>query len=347
MKQLLNQILCASALLITPSAYAVEPELPTSEADLVKRMEAAEVKAFEVAQSKRTEATTEGRVAPQIEIPQTTAVSLPTSDPRDDLASLVDEVDKLKSEVVITKRNALATEAPRRQKAIGAKTVFNYQDGKIYEVLAGVDKITDIALQPGENLTSAPVAGDTVRWKVAVLNSGSGGSAQSHVILKPLEDDLETNLIITTDRRVYHLKCLSGGINMPAVSWNYPQEEMEALNAQLASKRQTQPVNVSPKDLRFDYNVDGGDFVWRPIRVFDDGQKTWLQMSKNLQASEAPVLFILDDADEPMLTNYRVEGDYYVIDRLFERAQLRVGAERVVNISSSSRYKPGFWEKVF
>ena len=44
--------------------------------------------------------------------------------------------------------------------------------------------------------------------------------------------------------------------------------------------------------------------------------------------SETPALYILLDKKET-LTNYRVKGRYYIVDRLFDRAYLKIGARRV------------------
>ena len=38
------------------------------------------------------------------------------------------------------------------------------------------------------------------------------------------------------------------------------------------------------------------------------------------------------EGDTPLLVNYRVKGDYYIVDRLFEHAQLRVGSRSAVDI---------------
>jgi type IV secretion system protein VirB9 len=40
---------------------------------------------------------------------------------------------------------------------------------------------------------------------------------------------------------------------------------------------------------------------------------------------EAPVLFVLASSGDVQVVNYRVRNDYYVVDRLFERAELRLG----------------------
>jgi len=89
--------------------------------------------------------------------------------------------------------------------------------------------------------------------------------------------------------------------------------------------------------------VDGHHYEWAPRRVFDDGAKTYVQMPATVKVSEAPVLFVLD-GNEPTLVNYRVKGDFYIVDRLFDKAQLRVGADKQVNIRRKS--SGGFWKRV-
>jgi type IV secretory pathway VirB9-like protein len=73
------------------------------------------------------------------------------------------------------------------------------------------------------------------------------------------------------------------------------------------------------------YDIKGGDPTMRPIRVLDDGVKTYIQMPISTQRTEAPVL-VVEGPDGGEMVNYRVKGDIYVIDRLFNRAALIVGA---------------------
>jgi type IV secretion system protein VirB9 len=94
-------------------------------------------------------------------------------------------------------------------------------------------------------------------------------------------------------------------------------------------------VAVAPNAMNFNYkvrNVRGNHVVWAPLRVFDDGSKTYLQMPPEMRSWEAPALFVMEDKKTPLLVNYRVRGDYYIVDRLFEHAQLRVGANQVVDV---------------
>ncbi len=267
-----------------------------------------------------------------------------TSD--EQLIELLDEVQTLKAKVVSTKQAAVSTERLPSRKTVGTKTYFNYQDGKIYEVHAGVDRVTDIELQSDETLTNAPLSGDTVRWKIGVVSSGKGVSAKTHLILKPLEDGIETNILIPTTKRVYHLRAVSGDWYMPSVAWNYPEEQAREVAEYLRKQKELEPVGLAPEELSFNYRIEGGDYSWSPLRVFDDGQKTYFQMPEEMSVTEAPVLFVIDDHDEPMLVNYRVKGAYYILDRLIERAQMRVGKKGIVTIYSS-KYKRSLWERLF
>jgi P-type conjugative transfer protein TrbG len=247
------------------------------------------------------------------------------------LEELAQQVDALKNKVIIERTTLLATQSPRKVKVNGAKTVFNFQDTAIYELTSALDHVTDIQLKPGESLTTPPTAGDTVRWNIGVMRSGNPLGEVTHLIVKPLDEDIETNLIITTDQHVYQLHLKSGDFHTPVVSWNYP-EDVEAKLRQAIHREEIQEVTVRPENLRFTYNILGEDVKWKPVRVFDDGMKTFIQMPQQMRVSDAPVLFLLDKANEPLLVNYRVKGDYYIVDRLFDGAELRVGPEETITI---------------
>lgn len=247
------------------------------------------------------------------------------------LEDLAEQVDTLKNHLVIERTSALATQSPRKVRVSGSKTIFTYKDTAIYEVTAAIDHVTDIQLKPGETITTLPTAGDTVRWSVGVMKSGQVPVEVTHMIIKPLDDNVETNLVVTTDQHVYQLRLRSGSFHMPAVSWNYPEDFEEKLKQEI-KRDDTQETTVRPDDLRFTYEIDGDDYSWKPIRVFDDGTKTFIQMPKNMRVTDAPALFLLEEESEPLLVNYRVKGDYYIVDRLFECAELRVGPKRKVLI---------------
>ncbi len=74
------------------------------------------------------------------------------------------------------------------------------------------------------------------------------------------------------------------------------------------------------------YTIRGGDEHIRPVRVFDDGAKTFIQMPAELQHREAPVLLVVGNDGKGEMTNYRVKDQTYIVDRLFDRANLVLGS---------------------
>lgn len=246
------------------------------------------------------------------------------------LENLAKQVDTLKNKAIIERASLLATQSPKNVKVLGSKTIFNYSDGGLYEVTSATNHVTDIQLKAGESLKTVPTAGDVVRWNIGVMTSGKAPNEVTHLIIKPLEENIETNLIVTTDEHVYQLRLKSDGFHTPSVSWNYPED----FNAQLKDvikKEEAEEPTVNPSKLRHSYKIIG-DYDWKPISVFDDGNKTFIQMPSTLRVSEKPLFFILNEDDEAMLVNYRVKGDLYVVDRLFKEAELRVGTDNNISI---------------
>lgn len=224
----------------------------------------------------------------------------------------------------VAQTNQAAIRGPGDASLVGALHEFAYERGALYAIQASPQRITDIALEPGESLLSVS-AGDTTRWIVGDARSGAGPSSQAHVLVKPNAANLSTNLVIMTDRRVYHVELKSvSGPAMAAVSWRYPADMMLANNpAPLASP--PPPPPFSPEQLNLRYRIDGDKPDWRPLAAFDDGQQVFIEMPSMIHTMEAPPLFVVGDQGLEAV-NYRLQGKYYVVDRLFAKAELKLGS---------------------
>jgi P-type conjugative transfer protein TrbG len=233
--------------------------------------------------------------------------------------------------------NAQARSYPTPEAYINSTLFYDYEAGRLYEVQTSPHFLTAIMLRPGEKLL-AKASGDTVRWVLGETAEGAGGNQQVVVLIKPIRGGLRTNIVLTTDQRTYLIEAASreGGAYTSAVSWNYPQEEMQALAAQQAAVEAAQAaraqVVVAPAlaidQLHFGYRVEakkGKAPRWQPLRVFDDGTKTYIQFPINMAATEAPPLFLVGPGDKAELVNYRYLNGYYIVDRLIDVAELRIG----------------------
>ena len=212
---------------------------------------------------------------------------------------------------------------------VNAGVVVPFVDGAIDQVSTAPERVTDIVLQPGETLVSV-ASGDTARWVIGDTTSGSGADKRSHVLVKPFAAGLATNLVITTDRRTYHLALSSRtGPAMSALSWTYPQDALIALKKAEQAAAAAAPVaaDLDVDQLHFNYALSGDHPAWRPLRAFDDGRQTFIEFPPSLAVGEAPPLFVVGAKREAQLVNYRLRGRYYVVDRIFEAAELRLGTK--------------------
>ncbi|MEF2071068.1 P-type conjugative transfer protein TrbG [Consotaella aegiceratis] len=221
--------------------------------------------------------------------------------------------------------NAAARVEPRRGGYYNAIQIYPFSEGALYQVYAAPGEITDIALEPGETLAgSGPIAaGDTARWIIGDTTSGSGESEQTHVLVKPTRPEIATNLVINTDRRTYLIELTSRDKPyMPAVAWAYPR-----VVAKQAATAPATPVLPVMAMRRYRYALSGDSPPWRPVTVYDDGRRVYVEFPRGIVQGEMPPLFVIGSDGEPQLANTRVFGTILIVDRLFGAAELRLGGK--------------------
>lgn len=206
---------------------------------------------------------------------------------------------------------------------------YVYEDDRVYAVLASPGRITDVVLQPGERLVgSGLAAGDTARWIIGDTVSGAGTDQRVHVLVKPSVAGLATNLIINTSLRTYHLnlRAVARGGD-PQVRWRYAAPPVVPVAA--PPVQVPPPIAAADPDLtrlNLAYRIKGPRVAWRPSRVFDDGQRTYVEFPSTVRLADLPPLFVTGaDGKTAELLNYRIAGRRLVVDRILDRAELRLG----------------------
>src|SRR5271157_6158969 len=239
---------------------------------------------------------------------------------------------------------------------------------EIPSIVCAVLQVTDVALEPGEAITSVS-AGDNLRWSVEAVVSGEGAAQQPHLIIKPFDRGLATSVIVTTTRRTYRLTLRSTDQQyMHAVSFTYPSAtEKQATPApeqkakgNVALTQEVDPPATPEKKVagkaggelprgarvrgdppghpEFTQDPDtyriSGNPRWRPIHVYNDGRKTYVVMTEEMTKTEAPAMLVLRRSNslfgyDKVLANYRVQHKTYIVDTVFDRAILVSGRDKV------------------
>jgi type IV secretion system protein TrbG len=204
-------------------------------------------------------------------------------------------------------------------------------------------RTTDIQLAAGETITDVAI-GDSERWMATPASSGDPHDPVPHLAVKPQAPGIETNLTIYATKHIYHLLLRSGGHAMQEVEFYYPDELLTAMKDADAAAAKTKQVGssstpterssalaniaaVDPDQLNFNYAIQGPDVPWRPVRAFDDHTHVYIEVGPQMKVSEAPALMI-KAAGGSQLVNYRLAGNYFVVDRLFKQAMLVSGVGR-------------------
>lgn len=197
-------------------------------------------------------------------------------------------------------------------------------------------QICDLAIQAGEVINSLHI-GDNTRWTIDPAITGSGSNEVIHLIIKPMDVGLDTSLVITTNRRTYHLKLKSHRSEyMAKVRFAYPEEAQAKFDIMRMREEKERNDRTIPStgeylgDLSFSYEISGSA-PWKPVRVFNDGRKTIIEMPKAMSQTEAPALLLvrkeggLFSDDETTIVNYRLQGQRFIVDAVFDKAILIAG----------------------
>lgn len=246
----------------------------------------------------------------------------------------------------IAAANLEARERSRSDRFVGGLQIFGYAPGRLYEVWTAPLRVTTLILAPGETVT-AMSAGDTVRWQIGETTSGEGATRRVHVLVKPLERQLDTNLVLATSQRLYTLHLRSGSPQTfnSVVAWDTGVLAAAPSGASPSSAPAVAPPEP-PAPAAFDsaYRIKPRwpRPAWTPTAVMNDGVRTYIAFSATLASGEAPALFAISPGGEAQMVNYRQQGGVFVVDRVLESAELRLGDRRqaVVRITRGPGDRP-------
>jgi len=210
---------------------------------------------------------------------------------------------------------------------------YDFDPDFTYEIYCQPYRVTDIQLEPGEQVIEMPFLSESQVWEIGAGVSRTSGVDTQHFFLKPAYSGLETSFIIITDKRVYHLMLKSfKDVYMTQVKWEYPNLMPFNLSSTTLNPSYntitTETISIDPAFLSFDYKMTYSIFkkpYWLPQRVYDDGKKTYIVMDETVLHMTSPVLF--NEKDERI--NYSVNRNLIVINELIEKVTLRVGKEKV------------------
>jgi P-type conjugative transfer protein TrbG len=250
---------------------------------------------------------------------------------------------QLASSIAMTVTTTLAASAA----AAATVTVIPF-DGTEKLLTCSVLRACVVELEPGEVLVNEPVAGDLARWIVMHARAGPAG-ANALVVVKPKACGISTNLVLSTDRRIYDLDLdsppCSAYVGSPTnpkreyvrhIRFSYPDDSMRVAKrvtqAVAAHSAKDDAVARSTRRLNHDYGIirtrrgwfglfgeEPLDFPWVPTAIGDDGAHVYITLPPEARQHAAPVLYAVESDGSRTLVNYTMRDTVIVTDRTFRR----------------------------
>ena len=166
-----------------------------------------------------------------------------------------------------------------------------------------------IQLQQGEFLLEDLALGDTVLWAAELRVVGSRENPLVRVMVKPDAAATQTSLTIPTNRRFYDIQLVRSDTDYtPVMAFTYPADEeaarrdriaqdaaeRRAAQVEIAVEEARQSIRVGPREMfagDLDFNFDiSGKAPFRPMRVFTDGRKTWIDLPERYRGEKPAFL---------------------------------------------------------
>ena len=199
----------------------------------------------------------------------------------------------------------------------GARVTYEYKDDSLFYVNTKLGFVNDIELRPGEVVTHI-AGGDTKRW---LIDKAIVGNVQ-HVYIKPIEPDIDTNIIINTNQRAYRLYVVVSNDYDPLISFTFP--DSPASGQRLRVPEDNPPVYGDRVNKNYEIRVKKkADKSLIPLEIFDDGRQTFIRISKD-NKYDLPVLYSIDPWNKKniAMVNYRVKGEYIIADGVYPHGRL-------------------------
>ncbi len=166
--------------------------------------------------------------------------------------------------------------------------------------------------------------GDSTSWQMVPNNN--------RLFLKPIDQDATTNLTLITNQRVYYFELHAEeakNINheglMFAVKFIYPNDHSST--QEVAASSNVEMPDLSNKSLyNFEYTISGPSSI-SPVKIFDDNKFTYFEFKdKN---AELPAIFYVNENGYEGIINFRMVGDYLVVESVRPRFSIRRDKEVV------------------
>ena len=162
-----------------------------------------------------------------------------------------------------------------------------------------------------------------------------------HILIKPIADQADTNLIVITDKRTYdfRLKYSKDGkqdgknSEMDIVRLKFPDIDIKRAKDLEDKSRMREDFSTTGQAINWKSYTMSGDMAIAPASVWDDGAQTFFRFAPG---QDLPVIYFVDpDGSEVVTNRHMMDPQTIVMERVAATWHLRLG-NKVLGIYNSN-----------
>ncbi|STX39292.1 TrbG/VirB9 family P-type conjugative transfer protein [Legionella feeleii] len=198
--------------------------------------------------------------------------------------------------------------------------IVSYDEDNVVHVNTTFGFATTIELQKGEYITENPGIGKGAGWEIA------SPDYSNFIVVKPKVENNTTNLNFTTNKGRNYTFLLTANTQSSRptfrVRFLYSPLNMSGIGSRQPSYDLIHHFG-NPDEINTSYSF-WGDKTIAPVMAKDNGNFTLLRFKKG---SPIPAILAVDlKSRRESLVNYRLQGNYVVIEGVYPQYTLRLGA---------------------
>ncbi len=200
---------------------------------------------------------------------------------------------------------------------------YIYSENEVFRLVVHYGYQTSIEFADGEEIQTISV-GYSYAWQITPVGR--------RLFIKPLEDNIATNMTILTNRRSYQFDIESRPLTYAVdeelvyvVRFFFPDSDFDATRPQIAAI-EVDPIPVV-KPFNFCYTLTGPDKV-APVKIFDDGINTFFKLP---DCNEVPKFDLIENGVAIPQTPRR-KGEYIILNSVAHHYRLTFKGNQVVDV---------------
>ncbi len=201
---------------------------------------------------------------------------------------------------------------------------FIYSENDVFRLVVHYGYQTSIEFADGEEIQTISV-GNNYAWQLTPVGR--------RLFIKPLEENILTNMTILTNKRSYQFevqsKLLSYTIDeelVYVVRFFFPDADFDKTRPAVVSNESKEIIpTITP--YNFNYSLTGPDAI-SPVKVFDDGVNTFFKFDDKLQV--IPTISVKSEKGVLPLEP-RKRGDYVIVNSIGKEFELTLN-NNIVNV---------------